>query len=75
MSAKMHLMRGVMIIDYEHCGTTGRVEFFDCQSGRTVFRLPACLAWAAPLVWRMTWRAMRKRPAPHGWNVVQGGEG
>ncbi|MFG1395855.1 hypothetical protein [Roseixanthobacter pseudopolyaromaticivorans] len=64
-----------MILDYERCGPKGRVEFFDCYTGRTVFRLPAWLAWAAPVVWRMTYRLVRNVRPRKGTKPAIGWEG
>lgn len=46
--------------DYER-QPDGRIEFFDCDTGRTLFHLPRLLAWAAEPVWHVVYRYMCRK--------------
>lgn len=46
------------VLDYERM-VSGAVEFFDATDGVVLWTLPPCLAWAAPVVWRLSWRMVR----------------
>ncbi len=47
------------VLDYEHMAS-GNVEFFDAVDGVVLWTLPPCLAWAAPIVCRLSWRLVRR---------------
>ncbi|WP_029002735.1 hypothetical protein [Azorhizobium doebereinerae] len=51
--------RAPRTLDYEHVAG-GAVEFFNAVDGVALWTLPPCLAWAAPLVWRLSWRIVRR---------------